>query len=153
MLVGRASGASIARGALTMIIAIAAYIGGWTVVTGMLTAKANAASSKVPAGAVTGPAAGEPAATEDDSTATDEKKADEGKEEAPAKTAPLPKQSEQLSGAKSTVSMGKGAYGTLDIVCLAVAALIAYQLGRGSGNPSPAASTSESAPAGAHPDA
>jgi hypothetical protein len=140
MLVSTTGHPSYARGALTMLIALAAYIGGWFLVAQVATARANA-PSKLPTPSVEAPA--EPGEDSKDATTTE---APPVQPAAPVKTA---------TPAARPPAPKPMSYSTWDIIFLAAAALIAYEMGRGSGlTPAPAETPpAEPVPAGTHPDA
>jgi hypothetical protein len=173
MFVSTGGHASYVRGAMTMVVALAGYIGGWMLVEKVVSARANA-TGKAPPIAGEEKQAVEPGDTEakdaegkdadaqdaegqdavasdenSDTAATDEEKdADAAPKAAPPKAAPLKR---ETAMPRATTPRAV-AYTPWDVICLAVAALVAYELGRGSGM-SPAGSSSQSAPGGTHPDA
>ncbi len=115
--------ASYFRGALTMLLALAGYIGGWYLAASMAQARANAMTLK-------------PVAVDQKST---EAAGGGSKEEAaPAPPPPSSIDSEALAPSSRRSMAPKGAMSTFDIICLAIAALVAYELGRGSGISAPA---------------
>lgn len=126
--------ASYLRGALTMILALAGYIGGWYLAASMAQARANAMTLK-------------PVAVDQKAG---ESPAGEGKEEAsPAPPPPVPIDPETLAPTTRRPMAPKGAMSPFDMICLGIAALVAYELGRGSGvssAPVPAAESSEENP-------
>ncbi len=126
--------ASYFRGALTMLLALAGYIGGWYLAASMAQARANAMTLK--------PVAVEQKAVDAAGEGTGEA--------APAPPPPMPTESEALGSMGRRSMSPKGAMSPFDIICLAIAALVAYELGRGSGVSAPAPS---SAPLEAAPDA
>jgi hypothetical protein len=123
MLVSTAGHASYLRGAITMLLALGGYIGGWYLVAQVATARANAPLVKP---VVAEQKAGELA----EGSAKDEA--------APAETPPAPVGPvSDLSGMRRPMAP-KGTMSTWDMICLGIAALIAYEMGRGSGMASPA---------------
>jgi len=140
MLVNTTGHASYARGVMTMLIALAAYIGGWRAVSMIATAKANQPLPKPAVSAETEPADGE---AKDEATA--EAPADAPKADQPAATPP------RANVAHAPAS----AFGSpWDVIWLAIAALVAYEMGRGSGtSAAPASQATGAMPAGTHPDA
>jgi hypothetical protein len=156
MLVSTSGHASYIRGAMTMLLALAAYIGGWVIVAQIATARANAPTEKPAAAPDVPPLATEPGDAEpNDGEAKDESKDAESAPPAtptpPRKATAQPTESGNMSRSMSPKSME---YGTGDVICLAIAALVAYELGRGSGvGPVVASQPMQPAPAGTHPDA
>jgi hypothetical protein len=143
MFVSTAGHASYVRGAMTMVLALAGYIGGWQLAPKVVTAAANAQSPKPPAAAA---AAEQPAgetAEAKDKEAAEPKDAAAPVEQPKAATTPAEKPQPRPAAAKSFGS-------TWDVIWLAIAALVAYEMGRGSGI---ATKSVESSPAGTHPDA
>jgi hypothetical protein len=139
-LVGTAGHPSYARGALTMLIALAAYIGGWLLVAQMATASAKVANK--PANVAEADAANAADATEG------------GAAPAPAEPPPPIRTTE----APKTRMTAPAQQSNWDLIFLAIAALVAYEMGRGTGaSPAPVATEpaepAEPAPTGAHPDA
>jgi hypothetical protein len=148
--IARTGHASYARGALTVLIALGAYLGGLQVTTALANRKASDLSKGVAR-----------VETETDAkAATDDAK---GAEDAAPVPAPGPEQK-----APANVAMRGGGemrrpqlpktFSTWDFLALAVAALVAYELGRGSGGvyTTPAStmpSEPGAVPAGSHPDA
>jgi len=129
--------ASYVRGVLTMLLAMAAYFVGLTVVAKVATARANKVALK-------------PAITVEETAETDTTDGETTKEETPPPAPPvaLPRNTE----APTMRSAAPGPGSPWDIIWLAVAALAAYELGRGSS--SAMAATAPAAPATAvHPDA
>jgi hypothetical protein len=154
MFVSTSGHASYVRGALTMVIALVAYIGGWLLVPQVISARADAASAKTSGAREEKPAA-EPGDTDakdteaKDADATDEtKEADEAPKAAPPKAVPRTTD----SGMPRAATL-RDAWSPWDIICLAVAALVAYEMGRGSGMATATSPSAPSAPAGTHPDA
>ena len=136
--------ASYVRGAMTMAVALAAYIGGWFLVAKVASAHANSASSR-------------PAAAAENKAATEPGEAAGTKDATPKDVEPAPQA--HLRGGEGAI--GRGAlpkagqsYSAVDIICLAIAALVAYEMGRGSGMaPMPTDRPAEPAPAGTQPNA
>ncbi len=143
MLVSTSGHASYVRGALTMVLALAGYIGGWYLVAQVATARANSSLPNAPAAPEQQPAAepGEP----------------EAKDEAtPAAEQPLavPRGDAGEAAAKPRLKGNNALESPLDMIWLAIAALAAYEMGRGSGTSTTQANQSaEPAPGSAHPDA
>lgn len=155
MFVSTGGHASYVRGALTMLIALAAYIGGWMIVAQVATAKANAPATK-PSLIDQDEASKEPG----DSEAKDEEDADatkdaEAKDEEKDTAVPPPNAAPRTSqpATPRAPAPRSDAYTPWDIICLAVAALVAYEMGRGSGASAPANHSGQPIPAGTHPDA
>ena len=145
--------ASYIRGAMTMLLALAAYIGGWVVVAQIAMARANAPTEKPSAASDVPPLATEPGDAEaKDGEAKDESKdAENATPVPPLKPTAQPSESGGMSRSMSPKSME---YGTADVICLAIAALVAYELGRGSGvGPIVASQPLQPLPAGTPPDA
>jgi hypothetical protein len=141
MAVATTGHASYVRGALTAVLALAAYIGGMYVVAAVARTQSDAAMKAKPAPA----AAGE--------SAEDGQGKQEGAE--PAAEVPL---LAPPAGAIADERRPRPAipqqFSLWDALSLAVAAFIAYELGRGSGVPRETMATpSEQTPAGTHPDA
>lgn len=137
-MVSTAGHASYFRGALTMLLALAGYIGGWYLAASMAQARANAMTLK-------------PVAVDQK---VGEAATSGGTEDAAATPPPpMPIESDGLGSTGRRSMAPKGAMSTFDIICLAVAALVAYELGRGSGisPPIPAAETVEATPDAAPP--
>jgi hypothetical protein len=149
LMIARTGQASYARGALTVLIALGAYLGGLEVTKHYATSRAAELAKGVPRAAVDAEAPADPA----------EKK---GPEDAAAPPTPAP---DQKAGPAAVPGPTMGelrrpqlpkTFSTWDFLALAVAALVAYELGRGSGGvyAGPTATmSSEPAPAGTHPDA
>jgi hypothetical protein len=117
-LVSTSGHASYARGALTGVLALAAYVGGWLLVAELAKARAGTAPKRPAL------AAAKVADEEPDDTA------------APAGEAPVPELPRQLDRAPSGAAMPKAAspgQNPMDYIWLAIAALVAYELGRGTG--------------------
>lgn len=124
---GTAGRASYVRGAMTMLIALAGYIGGWWLVAQVASAQANsagkrgsAASEKDSGDAVKSDAAGDKARETDG-------KGDQA----------IPSMEDMMAkdlGAHSGRGMSPSGFGSpLDMIWLGIAALVAYEMGRGSG--------------------
>jgi hypothetical protein len=140
MMVSTTGHASYLRGAITGILALAAYLGG-VGVQKMVVSQADALRPPV----VTQPTA--PAEGEEDDPAEPA----EAAPPAPVQQAPMP-----VRDVRGAPRAGGQAQNPLDFVWLGIAALIAYELGRGSGpSTKPVATTepSDPVPAGTHPDA
>ena len=138
MLASTSGHASYVRGAMTMVLALAGFIGGWYLVAQAATARANAPLLRTPPVAEQQPAA-EPGELE----AKDEA--------APAEQPPAVPHGE---AAKPRPAGGKALGSTWDMIWLAVAALVAYEMGRGSATSTAQANQSaDLAPGGTHPDA
>jgi hypothetical protein len=140
-LVGTSGHASYARGALTMLVALAAYIGGWMLVAKMATAQANTA--------------GKPAiaANADAENAIDDKSATA--DSAAPKAPDSPPMAGTMGDGSRNRMVAPTQQSTWDLIWLAIAALVAYEMGRGT-TAAPIATTTEPAqplPAGTHPDA
>ena len=142
MLVNTSGHASYVRGALTMVLALAGYIGGWYLVAQVAMVRANAPLPKAVSAAVQ-----QPDAKPGDAEATDEA--------VPAEQPQAAAIAEGGQGAAKTRPRAPKVFGSnWDMVWLAVAALAAYKIGRGTGTSTAQANQSdESAPGGTHPDA
>jgi hypothetical protein len=133
--------ASYLRGAITVLLAMGAYLGGLAITRAVANHRADTVAKANPPRA----AAQEPGEAGD---AKDAPVAD-----APPVTAP------PVAPAPTEITrrpaMPNQQFSTWDFISLAVAALVAYELGRGTGLPRDelAARPSEPAPAGMHPDA
>ena len=139
-LVGSTGRASYARGALTMIIALAAYIGGWLLVAKMATARAS--NSTKPA----------IAASADAENGVGAEVAD-GEAAAPPAAEATPAAS-NMGEAPRTRMMAPTQQSTWDLIWLAVAALVAYEMGRGTtAAPVVVSEPGEPVPGSTHPDA
>jgi hypothetical protein len=139
-LVSTAGHASYARGALTGILALAAYVGGWFLVAEV--AKARAA---------TAPKRAAPVVAKE--TKDEPKKTDGTTGDAPP--VELPQQVQRGPTGPATPKAATPGQNPLDYVWLAIAALVAYELGRGTG-PKPVVVGEETVtevPQGTHPDA
>jgi len=134
-LVSTSGHASYTRGALTGILAMAAYVGGWFLVAEVAKARAAAAPQRAPVAIAN----------------VDEGKADKTAAEAGEAPPELPKQLDRApSGAAMPKAVTPG-QNPLDYVWLAIAALVAYELGRGTGTKPVEAM--EAPAQGTHPDA
>ena len=139
-LVSTSGHASYTRGALTGVLALAACVGGWLLVAEVAKARAAAAPKR---SVIAAPK-------------TDDKEA--GDTGAPAGDAPVVEQARPVDRGPSGAAMPKAAtpgQNPLDYVWLAIAALVAYELGRGTGA-TPVETVEEpisETPAGTHPDA
>jgi hypothetical protein len=145
--------ASYVRGAMTLAFALAAYIGGWLLVAPIVMARAKAIEKP----AVDAAANQEPGAedSKDADAADTESKDEEGKDADTTDAAALPKVVVRPadSGVARAATPRPVNYSPTDIICLAIAALVAYELGRGSGASVPSVPPPSSSPAGMHPDA
>jgi hypothetical protein len=140
-LVSTSGHASYTRGALTAILALAAYVGGWFVVAEV--AKARARSAPKPAVAAAAAKASEEGAEKDAE---------------PAPAAPLVEPVRPIERGPTGQAMPKSAtpgQNPLDYVWLAIAGLVAYELGRGTGAKPVVVGeeTVTEVPVGTHPDA
>jgi hypothetical protein len=151
LLVSTSGHPSYARGALTGLFALVAYLFGWWVVAQVATAQ-----SKNQPG-VRAERAAPAVAQADDAAEGDDAEADDADEAAPA--APFAaSRPAAASGGTSRPAMPRD-FKTFDFIWLCVAALIAYELGRGTGGAAPVPTTEDepmpsgAATAGAHPDA
>ena len=142
MMAAKNSNASYLRGAITVVLALAAYLGGLAVTRAVATHRKDTVA-KVPPSA----AAAEPG----------EKAADSEKDAADA--APAPVQNMDAPIAKPDLGAHRSSmpqqFSPLDFLSLAVAALIAYELGRGSGAAKAMVDDGPGEPVamGTHPDA
>ncbi len=141
-LVSTSGHASYVRGAITGVLALAAYLGGWWVAAQVATQLASAAQSKqLPLADTT-----EPAEDADDTGA-------EPAAAAPAPVdRPIPAARPSGAGMAKTLPPGQSPW---DYVWLGIAALVAYELGRGTGAKPVVVGeeTVTEVPKGAHPDA
>jgi hypothetical protein len=133
-----------------MLVALAAYIGGWTLVAKVAMAKATAQT--------TNPAvATEPAATTGDDAKEGESKEGESKDEAQVQVAdvgsPPAAAPKAAKGAMPIPPSTRTIGSNWDIIWLAISALVAYELGRGSGTTPADRPAPEQVPMGTHPDA
>ena len=141
MMAAKHGNASYLRGAITVVLAMAAYLGGLAVTRAVATHRKDTVA-KVPPSA----AAAEPG-----------EKAADGEKEDPAAATPV--QSMEAPLAKPDLTAHRSSmpqqFSPLDFLSLAVAALIAYELGRGSGAAKPVVDDGPSEPVamGTHPDA
>ena len=142
MLVSTSGHASYVRGALTMALALAGYIGGWYLVAQVATARANA-PLPIPRAAAEGQPAAEPGEPE------------AKVEAAPAEQPKAAAIADDGQGAAKMRPLAPKVFGSnWDMIWLAVAALVAYEMGRGSATSTAQANQSaEPAPGGTHPDA
>jgi hypothetical protein len=141
-LVSTSGHASYLRGAITGVLALAAYLGGWYVVKEVAVRRAGAPAQR-PANVVT-------AQAEED---TDEPSGDADAQPVPVPQRPVPRPG--VAGEGIRKAPGPSQFSTFDFIYLCVAALIAYELGRGTGA-KPVATTEpapEDVPQGTHPDA
>jgi hypothetical protein len=140
MLVRTGGHASYVRGALTMVLTLAAYIGGWLLVAQMATARANA--PKAP-----------PAAAMHDEKAGDAEKDADATDQAP----PIMETKPQISMMESPkrTAIAQNQWSTWGFIWLAIAAFVAYEMGRGSEVAAGAysAPSTEPVPGSTHPDA
>ena len=134
--------ASYLRGAITVVLAMAAYLGGLAITRAVANHRAETVSKANPPRA----AAEEPGAPGDAKS--------EEPVAPPVNAPPTSSQAPELAMRRS--AMPSQAFSTWDFISLAVAALVAYELGRGSGIASKdnlSAGPSEPALGGMHPDA
>lgn len=149
--------ASYIRGAMTALLALAAFLGGKFFVA-EIAARQSVAASKPPV--ITAPPAARDAVTTGDEQASTDEVADAESTAAepgqPTADANQGNASQQIevaeqsrdvpAGAPAPAPPGRGyVFSTGDFIWLVVAALIAYELGRGSGTALPVNSTSTSA--------
>jgi hypothetical protein len=118
-LVSTSGHASYARGALTGILALAAYVGGWFLVAEVAKARARSAPNSAPI------AAARQSADND----ADPAAAGEGDAQPVAEVRPV----ERVPSGAAAPKAGPPGQNPLDYVWLAIAALVAYELGRGTG--------------------
>ncbi len=141
MAVGAAGCASYFRGAITALLALVAYIGGLSLVAYVTTARANAPTAK-------------PAVLKEAS----EEGSDASSKDASAQPA-TPAPDTNVPGTHSEFHrgpmVGSPQFSTWNFIWLAIAAFIAYELGRGSdaGGAYAEPTIVEPAVAGTHPDA
>ena len=135
-LVSTSGHASYARGALTGVLALGAYVGGWYLVAELAQARAAAAPKRAPIAV-----AEQPADTDEDA---------EPAGEVPPVEVPRPVE-RAPSGAAMPKAVAPG-QNPMDYIWLGIAALVAYELGRGTGA-KPVEVTETETPGGAHPDA
>jgi hypothetical protein len=143
MMVSTWGHASYLRGAMTGVLALGAYLLGWWLVAQVATQRANAAAdTRIDQKAT----AEQPAEAGDD---VDETKVAEAPE--PAK-APAPSRPAAGAAMRKAIPPGQSPW---DYVWLGVAALIAYELGRGTAAKAVAVGeeTTTEVPANTHPDA
>jgi hypothetical protein len=135
--------ASYLRGAITVVLALGAYLGGLAITRTVANYRAETVAKKSPPPAV----AEGPGESKD---ATDDEPATEPPPVVAPPTAPIDR---DLAARRPAIAPQ---FSTWDFLSLAVAALVAYELGRGSGGvrrETMEAGPSEPAPGGAHPDA
>lgn len=120
--------ASYARGALTALVALAAFVGGQNLIVAVATRQAARVSM---------PERPTPSST--DSDASDDQT---GGGEVEAELPEQPIVVEPAGGAAGKIRMRNG-YSTWDFIWLSVAALVAYELGRGSGMPTSTVTASQ----------
>jgi hypothetical protein len=134
--------ASYLRGAITVLLALGAYLGGLAITKAVANHRAEVASKVGPRHV----AAEEPGAPGD-------AKDGEPAVEAPPIAPPTPAPNPELGTHRP--AMPRQSFSTWDFISLAVAALVAYELGRGTGVPKEnlGAGPSEPTPGGMHPDA
>ncbi|MEX0612811.1 MAG: hypothetical protein WD738_07055 [Pirellulales bacterium] len=129
--------ASYARGALTGVLALAAYVGGWFLVAEVAKARAAAAPKRAPI-----------AATQDTEEGTE-------KAAAPDADAPPVEQPRPINRAPTGAAGPKAVppgQNPMDYIWLGIAALVAYELGRGTGAKPAEMAATETAKS-THPDA
>lgn len=137
MIVSTTGHASYVRGALTMLLALGGYIAGWYLVAQVATARANAPIAKPPAS--------------EQKSAEPAPQGDAPAEAAPATPPPPMGEISNPSGMRRPMA-AKGVMSAWDMIFLGIAALIAYEMGRGSGMaPVAAASSEKTVPADATP--
>jgi hypothetical protein len=118
-LVSTSGHASYARGALTGVLALAAYVAGWMLVAEL--AKARAAAAPKPAPVVA--RAEQPASDEPEAT----------RPAGDAAVMPDARQVDRSTAASNMPKAGAPGQNPLDYLWLAIAGLVAYELGRGTG--------------------
>ena len=141
MVVATSGHASYLRGAITVLLAMGAYLGGLAVTRAVANYRADTVSkANPPRAAAEEP--GEPGDAKDEPVA-----------EAPAVVAP-PSAPANTDAVQRRPAM-PNQFSTWDFISLAVAALVAYELGRGTGVPREelAAAPGEPVPGATHPDA
>ncbi len=141
MLAATKGHASYLRGALTVLLAMGAYLGGVAITKAVANHRAETVTKAVPAHA----------AKEEPGEAGDEKTDEPAAEAPPVMAPPAAPANPDLLGRRPAMPTA----GPWEFLSLAVAALAAYELGRGSGGVSRTAmDTAPGAPApGGHPDA
>jgi hypothetical protein len=142
MAVGSGARASYFRGALTAVLTLAAYIGGFMLVTYVATSRANAPAAK-PAVLSQASEGGTDAGGKDVS----------GQPATPAPEANVPV---SRSDFHRGPMVGSSQFSTWSFIWLAIAAFIGYELGRGSDASSPTYAEpmiAQPAAVGTHPDA
>jgi hypothetical protein len=134
--------ASYLRGAITVLLALGAYLGGLAITKAVANHRTETVAKAKPAHA----AAEEPGAP------GDAKDGEPAAEAPPANAPPVASASPDLSHRQA---MPRQSFSTWDFISLAVAALVAYELGRGTDMPkgNTGAGPSEPVPGGMHPDA
>jgi hypothetical protein len=135
--------ASYLRGAITVLLAMGAYLGGLAVTRAVANHRAETVSKANP-----------PRAAAEEPGAPGDAKSEEPGAEAPPVNAPPTAPATPDLARRS--AMPSQAFSTWDFISLAVAALVAYELGRGSGVASKdnmGAGPGEPALGGTHPDA
>jgi hypothetical protein len=143
MLVSTAGHASYVRGAITMVLALAGYIGGWYLVAQDANARVNVQVAKAPSSA-------------EEKTADKTDEANSKDAETKDKAAPAAEVNAPVARLESSKPRAPGPqqFSTWNFIWLAVAALVAYQLGRGSEAAiRKADQPTEQVPADVHPDA
>ena len=133
--------ASYLRGAITVLLAMGAYLGGLAITKAVANHRAETASK---------PSA--PRAAEEPGAPGDAKDGEAAVEAPPENAPPVATPSPDTAIHRPVMP---GQFSTWDFISLAVAALVAYELGRGTGVPkeSMGAGPSEPVPGGMHPDA
>ena len=134
--------ASYLRGAITVLLAMGAYLGGLAITRAVANHRAETVSKANP-----------PRVVADEPGEPGDAKADEPAAGAPRVNAPPPTPARtDLSARRPTMP---NQFSTWDFISLAVAALVAYELGRGTGalKDNMGVAPSEPAPGGTHPDA
>lgn len=140
-------GASYLRGAVTAILALAAYSVGCGVIAGY--AQTQAAKAATPS--IIEQAA-EPAVEEQGEEAQTEAPADAEDAAAPPAQMKAQAQPRPQGSGKPVAAMAQG-LSIYDYIVLCISALIAYELGRGSASKTASAGKEPATPAGVHPDA
>lgn len=146
-MVARGGHASYLRGAITVLFALAAYLGGLQISKAIATQRAADVAKAGARAGIEQPAA-EPGATKNPEA--------EPAADGPAAPNNPPDEAPRSAGEAMSRTVMPRAFSTWDFLSLAVAALLAYELGRGSGGvPANTAGSdpSKSVPAGTHPDA
>jgi hypothetical protein len=143
MIVSTSGHASYLRGALTLLIALGAYFGGLAVTQAVANQRASEAKKPHTPAAVEGEKA-------------DADKTDEPGAEAPPPPQAPPQAAPRLPEEARAKAQLPRQLNTWDFISLAIAALVAYELGRGTGGvrrDATVAAPGEPVPAGTHPDA